>query len=472
MRVEMTVSGFVARVWSGMRTSRYSWIGLLLVVGLVYGLRLNHPETGLLEDGKWLYSYDENYTVLTARRLAAGDPNVWDAWRHPDDHQDRLFTMRFRAWDLGNDDSRYEWVHPPTPRVVMAAIIRAAGMNANLYRLPSVAMGLLVVGMTWLIGARMRGPGFGLFAGVLAATDGWLFCLSRVGMTDIFFIGTTTAAYAAFYVWWTAERHRRLRMVLVGIACGAALAMKWSAAAPILGLVALTAARLVLDWRRAPSRSAMGTVFVDAAVAAASFTLVPFAVYFASFWPFFAAGHSLSEWGQLHRAILDYNRTAPATAPGSSRWWQWPLDNGFTWFLTRAKDGRCQYTYASSNFFVWWPFLPVMAYAIERFVFEKRDFQYAFLVVAAAAMWLPYAFVHRFLFTRYFTMLVPIASLGIAHALFDLREYWPRPGGILRGAYLAGAVIFFVLKYPSWAGVPLPCRTQGGHWDYWIHSVR
>ena len=84
----------------------------MLGVALVYGFHLNRPEVGLLEDGKWLYSYDENYTVLTARRIADGDANVWNAWRHPDDHQDRVFTSTFRSWDLGNDDSRYEWVHP------------------------------------------------------------------------------------------------------------------------------------------------------------------------------------------------------------------------------------------------------------------------------------------------------------------------------------------------------------------------
>jgi len=376
--------------------------------------------------------------------------------------------MRFRSWDLGNDDSRYEWVHPPTPRVVMAWIIRKAGMNAALYRLPSVAMGLLVVGMTWAIGNRMRGPGFGLFAGTLAASDGWLFCLARVGMTDIFLIAATTAAYAAFYAWWIAERRRNAWMLLVGVACGAALSMKWSAAAPIAGLAAMAAARFVIDWRASPA--SRRTTIGEAAVAVVSFTAVPFAVYFASFWPFFAAGHSLTEWGQLHRAILDYNRSAPPTAPGASRWYQWPLDRGFTWFLTRAKNGACQYTFASSNWFVWWPFVPAMVYALERFV-EHRKFERAFLVAAAAAMWLPYGLVHRFVFTRYFTMLVPIAALGIAMALFDARERWPRFGGALRATWLAGALVFFVVRYPVWAGIPLPCKTDGNQWDYWVHAM-
>jgi dolichyl-phosphate-mannose--protein O-mannosyl transferase len=452
----------------GLFTLRRSWIWLLVGVGLVYGLRLNRPETGLLEDGRWLYSYDENYTVLTARRLAAGDPNVWDAWRHPDDHADRVFTSEFRTWDLGNDDSRYEWVHPPTPRVIMAAIIRRAGMNATLYRLPSVAMGLLVVAMTWVIGNRMRGPAFGLFAAALAATDGWLFCLSRLGMTDIFLIATTMAAYAAFYVWWTAKTGRRAWMLLVGAACGAALSMKWSAAAPILGLAMMTLVRLALDWRAAPASRSQTAA--DAGTALVSFTVLPFAIYFASFAPFFVAGHSLSEWVALHRAILEYNRTAPATAPGSTPWYVWPLDRGFTWFLTRAKDGSCQYTYASSNWFVWWPFVPAVAYAGERFI-EHQRFERGFIFAAAAAMWLPYAFVHRFIFTRYFTMLVPIAALASAMALFDIAGRWPRLGGMIRAAYLAGAVVFFVLKYPSWAGVPLPCRLQGGQWDYWLRAV-
>lgn len=452
----------------------------MLGVALVYGFHLNRPEVGLLEDGKWLYSYDENYTVLTARRIADGDANVWNAWRHPDDHQDRVFTSTFRSWDLGNDDSRYEWVHPPTPRLIMAGIIRLAGMRAGAYRIPSLLLGMLTVGMTWFIGTRMRGPGFGLFAGCLAATDGWLFCLSRVGMTDIYLIGTTTAAYAAFYGWWIATSRRPLWMLLVAALCGASLAMKWSAAAPVLGLILLTLTRAAIDWRMSPATRRQ--TLREAALAAASFAVLLPLIYIASYWAFFAAGHSWSDWLSLHSAILNYNRNAPATAPNSSRWYTWPVDKHVTWFLTRAKNGSCQYTYASSNYFVWMPFVPAVVYAAERFT-EDRKFERGFLVAATMAMWLPYALVHRFLFTRYFTLLVPISALAITMALSDVSARWPRLGSPLRATYLGLAVVFFVLRYPVWAGVPLPCNNmeprdtwpfgQGAsRMDYWLHAKR
>jgi dolichyl-phosphate-mannose--protein O-mannosyl transferase len=501
-----TRARFDIRRWFALR---HSWMWLLLVVGLVYGARLNHPETGRLEDGKWLYAYDENYTVLTARRIAAGDKNVWEAWRHPDDGADRRFTSIFSKEDLGNDDSRYEWVHPPTPRVVMAAIIRVAGMNPSFYRIPSVALGLLIVGMVWVIGNRMRGPAFGLFAAALTAADGWLFCLSRVGMTDIYFIAMTLAAYAAFYVYWTSPTRRILWISIVGALCGAALAMKWTAVAPILGLVGLTVARVVLDWR-ASSPSAGATASRDAghaaaireaAAAFAAFALLPPLIYVASFWPFFAAGHTFDEWIQLHKAIVAYNIGAPHTAPGSSKWYQWPLDRGFTWFLTRAKNGTCQYTYASSNWLAWWPFVPAICYAAEQFTSEPK-FERAFVIVGACATWLPYAVVHRFVFTRYFAATVPFSALAIAMALFDLDEYFrewseaakgaktdappgrdgalprlyaivPRIGRFVRPLYLGAAVVFFVLRYPLWAGVPLPCNAiQPKSFTEWRHAFR
>jgi len=461
------------RLASGLRslfTLRRSWIGLLAVVALVYGAWLNRPETGLLEDGKWLYSYDENYTVLTARRIAVGDKNVWDAWRHPDDGADRRFTSIFSKADLGNDDSRYEWVHPPTPRILMSEIIRIAGMNASLYRIPSLLLGILVVAMTWVIGNRMRGPGFGLYAATLTAADGWLFCLSRVGMTDIYFISATVAAYAAFYVYWTAKTRRLLWIGIVGVLCGADLAMKWSAVAPILGLVGLTAARLVIDWRASPSTRRR--TLLEAAVAFASFALLPPAIYFASYWPFFAAGHSLDEWVRMHKAIVDYNVGAPATAPGSSKWIQWPLDRRYTWFLTRAKDRACQYTFASSNWIVWWPCVPALCYAAEQFTGEPR-FERAFVITGACATWLPYAFVHRFVFTRYFAATVPFAALAIAMVVFDLKAIWPRLGRPVQRVYVAAAVLFFVLRYPLWAGVPMPCSgIDGGSFLSWLHVGR
>ncbi len=454
--------------WKKVFALRHSWIALVVGVGLVYGLRLNRPETGLLEDGKWLYSYDENYTALTARRIADGDPNVWDAWRHPSDKDDREFTKRFRSWDLGNDDSRYEWVHPPTPRMIMAWIIRRYGMNAAAFRVPSVVFGVLTVLMVWVIGNRMRGPGFALYAACLAATDGWLFCLSRVAMTDIYFIAMTIAAYAAFYVWWTVESRQRLWMLLVGALAGAALAMKWSAAAPIAGLGALAAVRFVLDWRARPGERPR--IALDAALAALALTVLPLAVYLVSFQPYFAAGHSFSEWLDMHRAILDYNRNAPAKAPNSTVWYVWPLDRGVTWFLTRAKDGACQYTFASSNWLVWMPFVPVLTYAAERFTDQPR-LDRGFVVAAGLIMWLPYAAVHRFLFTRYFTLAAPFGALAIAMALFDVRERWPAQGRILRAGYLAAALIFFFVRYPGWAGVPMQCNFDGRRWDFWLHIV-
>ena len=448
---------------------RMSWLWLILGVGLVYGLRLNHPEVGQLEDGKWLYSYDENYTVLTARRIAEGDPNVWSAWQHPSDGEDRQFTMRFSRADLGNDDSRYEWVHPPTPRVIMAGLIRRFGMNAAVYRVPSVIFGVLTVLMVWVIGNRMRGPGFGLYAAVLTASDGWIFCLSRVGMTDIYLIGSVVTSYAAFYVWWTAERRRGLWMLATGTACGVALSMKWSAAAPVLGLMGLAATRFVLDWRRGavPKKE----VVRHAALAALSFTLLPAVIYFASYWPFFSAGHPMSEWVSLHKAIVDYNRGAPPTAPGSRPWYLWPVDRSVTWFVTRAKNGACQYTFASSNWIVWYPIAPALVYAIEQFTEDWR-FERAFVSYAGAVLWLPYALVHRFVFTRYFALVVPFGALAIAAVVFDLVERSPPLGRALRAPLLIAAVAFFVLRYPVWAGVPLPCRPNNGvGWTDWLHVV-
>ncbi|HXX66071.1 MAG TPA: hypothetical protein VEK07_02760, partial [Polyangiaceae bacterium] len=239
------------------------------------------------------------------------------------------------------------------------------------------------------------------------------------------------------------------------------------AAAPIAGLAAMTLARLVLEWRRSPDTRR--ETLREAAAALASFVVLPPAVYFASFWPFFAAGHSIDEWVQMHRAIVDYNVGAPPTAPGSSLWYQWPLDRRYTWFLTRAKDNACQYTFASSNWIVWWPFVPAICYAGEQFTGEPR-FERAFVIVGACATWLPYALVHRFVFTRYFAATVPFCALATTMVLFDLKATWPRVGRIVQPLYVGAAVVFFLLRYPLWSGVPMPCRgIDGASFTSWLH---
>jgi dolichyl-phosphate-mannose--protein O-mannosyl transferase len=350
---------------------------------------------------------------------------------------------------------------------VVASILRHIGLNPVANRAPSVLLGMLVVAMVWVIGNRMRGPGLGLFAAILTASDGWIFTLSRVAMTDIYLISMVVAAYAVLYVWWTATSHRNAWMLLLGATCGMAVSMKWSAVPPLLGLVPLVVSRFVVDWRRSPGTRARTQI--DAAIAVVSLTVVPAWIYVTSFLPFFAAGNSLTELVGMHRAILEYNRTFPVTARDGTRWYSWPLDRGFTWFVTRSDDHvTCWYSLPSGNWFVWLPFLPTMAYAVARFV-RRPQFERAFVVVAGMAMWLPYGLVRRVEYTRYFALAIPFSALAVSMALFDLCEWRPRFGRPVRAAYLAGALAFFVLRYPVWAGVTMPCQCfDGWHWKFWL----
>jgi len=54
-----------------------------------------------------------------------------------------------------------------------------------------------------------------------------------------------------------------------------------------------------------------------------------------------------------------------------------------------------------------------------------------------------------------------------------LRAIASRIGRALRPTYIGAAVVFFALRYPLWAGVPLPCSSvQAKSFTEWRHAFR
>jgi dolichyl-phosphate-mannose-protein mannosyltransferase len=291
----------------------------LLAVALLYIARLGAGST-LLEPTdeqceKWPpYKTAECYEMVPL-----------DEVHYVPDARDVLRFGTESTIDVPTDDDGAYVVHPPVGKWFIAAGIALVGDEPMGWRLFNALAGVLGVALAFSLARRLFGSfAWAMVAGGLLAIDGLWFVMSRLAMLDIA-TGLTTLAAVRASVELVArsveDRPRAKLRVLTGVLWGLALATKWSTApfAVVAGLMLLFAE--VSAWRRSKLRrvtdpSTQVRVFgreaieqwADALVLNAApqsrtggpraltatlgcLTVLPIAVYVATFAPWFADSH-------------------------------------------------------------------------------------------------------------------------------------------------------------------------------------
>jgi len=408
------------------------------------------------------YVHDECYQAFTAHRYLLGDPNAWNPLATRQDAE-AFFRGDMTAW------TSYEWVHPPTAKLVMAGFIRVLGFTPFAYRLSSVVFGLLTLLVLWRLARRMRGPGFGLLALVLLAADGMWFVFSRVAMNDIYVTGCVTAAMYAVYRYWTGERGRLAWLVASGGLFSLGLTMKWNAGPLLLGMAAITLGRLVYEERTGTCR---GRALVSHTAAwLVGFVIAPPAVYLLSYAPYFLAGHGLSDLVELHRQIWHYHSSLKATHSQASRWWEWPLMTQPVWLYLHQTARSSRVIYALGNPLLWWFFLPGLVHVAIRFI-QRRQPADGLILCGFLGAWLPWAFVGRVAFIQYLLPGVPFGVLAVATLLQDTAEAAGRRRVLVCGAAAALCVAVFIHFYPILSAWPVTPRSLAGRQWFWFEQWR
>ncbi|MGH7727183.1 MAG: phospholipid carrier-dependent glycosyltransferase [Vulcanimicrobiaceae bacterium] len=276
-----------------------------------------------------------------------------------------------------------------------------------------------------------------------------------------------------------------LWLVLLGLAAGTAGAAKWNGLFDFILVFFVVAVVVSQRWwapvlralgvagaRRAPAL--WGNPFgfsPDLVVAVVLF--LGATVYWLSYLPYFALGHSLADLIELQRQMYIYHAVTVAhdTHPYSSKWWQWPiLEIPITYYYTAL--GEYAKTHVNSaccvseivalpNPLMWWTGLiavPFMGWIAWR----ERHKGYALLFIAYFFQWLPWMISPRIDFEYNFIPNLPIIVL--ADALLCQRLWrlgarlgsgttsWPR---VVVGAWLIAVVGAFVFWYPVLAGTPI-----------------
>lgn len=346
-------------------------------------------------------------------------------------------------------------MHPPLAKELIAASIAAFGDNAFGWRYPATLFGALAVVAIYLCGlALFAAQGPAIAAALIAAFNQMLYVQARIAMLDIFALGLSLLAIAAFMHGFRRERPHAL-LAFAGALFGFAAACKWSGLFPLgICIVIVAVIRLMQGWR---------TLFADAKPgdwyrpdlwpdfrlhhAALCFAALPALTYLAAFVPLY--GFSLPDLIEAQRRIFaDNTTTAIAGHTYMSAWPSWPLLARPVWFLfDKTSEDNVAAIVFLGNPLVLWPALVALAIVLRDFVVARRwD---AFLIAAFFfGSWLAWALLPRTLgFIYYYLPAATIASLALVYVL--------RQAGLPRWllwAYVGVAAIGFAAMLPISAG--------------------
>lgn len=404
-------------------------------------------------------------------------------------------------------------VHPPLGKWMIALGEWAFGYQPYGWRIAAALAGTASVLMITRIGRRMFGSTtLGAAAGLLVALDGMHLVLSRTALLDIFLMFFLVAAFGTLLLdrddrrarWLAAVaegrphppsgwRHLPWWRVATAALLGAALAVKWSAAAfiPVFLVLAVV-------WDVGARRSAgvdrpwLATLRQEWHGWLTAAVVLP-AVYLASWTGWFVSDegylrHRLANLGQseppvlgallnlfhYHRQALEFHIPLDSDHPYASSWWQWLLlarPVAFHW----SGEGACGAERCASAVLLlgtpllWWSFLPALALALWLGI-ARRDWRVPPILLGAAAGIVPWAIIGRVSFYFYALPAQPFLVLAVVYVLGALIAWgrtrrgrptllgvdWHIAAVLLAGGYVLLVALNFAYFYPIYTGQLLP----------------
>ncbi len=360
---------------------------------------------------------------------------------------DEVYYVPAARQVLAGHEVTEERTHPPLSKLIIAGSIRLAGDRPVGWRLASAVAGVLTIAVVYALGRALFHDVFvAVAAALLAALDGLLFVESRVAKPDVFLVLFAATAYWAFWRYLHAAgaaRGRYAWLLLAGAAAGCAVATKWTAVPPLLGLGVLF---VVAHGRQAPAAAR-----ADGWALLGALGLLPVGIYLLAYVPYLQRGHTLGDLVALHRWMFAFHTGLTQGHPYQSAWWSWPLLVRPIWYEYReVAPGVARGVLAIGNPVLWWAALPALA-ATALAAVRARSRADAVLLVGFALGWGQYAFISRVLFLYHFLLALPFLLLALARGLGRGRTAGDGPVLL----YLALAAAWFVAFFPLLAGQPI-----------------
>jgi len=397
------------------------------------------------------FMFDEVYHAFTAQAYAKNDPRGYEWWN-----------------PSPVEGTAYEWLHPPTSKLLMAAGIILFGDNSFGWRVASASFGVLAVLLLYMVGRQLfKNELIALFSTLLFALDGLPLVQSRIAMNDIFI--TTFILLTVYFLikFLQVKGQSKKYLLLTGLFAGLAISTKWTGAFVflIIGGGFLLQGQKWLKQQLFKPKNLMRLVL--------ALIVIPLLVYLLSYGQFWLQGHTWDQFVMLHKQIWWYQTGLKATHPFQSSALSWPLIKRPVWFFVDYGKEKIANIYAMGNPLTWWGGLLALPFAIWQAI-RKRNKKLGLIVLAYLALFLPWAFSPRIMFIYHYLPSVPFLCLMLGWAL---GEFWDEKLEIgnwkleikrLAIGYLALTLLMFIFFYPHWTGIHVPKRLDNFY--YWFSS--
>ena len=447
--------------------SGWHWLGLLLLVGLSFGLRL----WGLGRFPVWVF--DEVYYPPFALQFLQGEASVSG---HPP-----LGTYLI---------SLALWLAHQLPHTPDLAALTADGLSQfpMSYRwLNAIAGGgvpIAIALVMYRLTQQWRAAGL---AGLFAAVDGLLIVESRYGLINLYIVGFGVLGYVCLL---DDGRWRSLWRIVAGICFGAAIAVKWNGAGFLLGLYGYWLLARWAGWTTvSPHLTAIARLSLRQLLVYGG--VIPLMTYWVAWQPMLAVtgDRTLSAFWTVHNHLLNYHDAIGGfdAHPYCSAWYTWPwMWRPIAYFYSTGHTPTApptligpplpadavQVVYsvqAMGNPILWWLataaiavlVIPWLRAGLTPTLGRCRTVQLpmpdraiaGFLVVNGLANWLPWIVVQRCTFLYHGMAALVFAIMAIAW-LCDRWLAHPRwwPFGAIAVASILGAFLFWL---PVYLGLPL-----------------
>lgn len=431
-------------------------------------------------------------------------------------------------------------VHPPLGKQLIALGEAIFGYTALGWRFSGAVCGVVLVVLVVRTARRIsRSTLVGGIAGLLIIADGVTFVTSRTALLDGFLTMFVVAAFGCLIVDRDQVRERLHTAFLegriaattwgprlgvrwwrfgAGVLLGMACATKWSGLyfVAFFGVMSVAFDVAARKQYRVP-RPWLGTLGRDVGPALYALVVVPFAVYLATYTPWFASETAINRhqvdraigpdsvlpipdalrslWHYTYAAYSFHSGLTNADGnhhPWESKPWAWPMSlRPVLYAIDNENVSGCgaqscvKVVLLVGTPAMWFLAVPVLAWAVWR-AFVKRDWRYAALLVGYSAGFLPwFVGIDRQMYFFYAATMAPFLVMIIAMILGDILYQRGQNTAHVRSSlgaerrtlgllvvcfYVALVITNFAWLYPVLTGLPISQHT----WDMqiWLPSWR
>lgn len=449
------------------------------------GLDLNEiaffDETGALIPAKVVGGTDAQNNLLDEQDTVPAYSSYYNGM-----YFDELYHAR-TAYEHLHNLKPYENSHPPLGKIIIMLGVAIFGMNPLGWRIMGALFGVAMLPVLYALAKRIfKRSDYALVTTALFAFDFMHFTQTRIATIDVFAVFFILLMYYYMYQYicmdfFTDGLKKTLRpLALAGVFFGVGAATKWICIYAGAGLAALFFWSLIdrgLEYRRVMKE---GTAAQKKQVACfwqytlktllwccLFYLLIPFAIYFASYWPYFRyesglnqgydIGDAFATFWRYQEFMYSYHSGLNATHPFQSSWWQWPFTLRPMWYyFTSVGATKISTLTASGNPAVWWvstaAAVVLLAARVSGIIRGNRALR--LILIGILANFLPWVLVTRCTFIYHFFATVPFLLLAAVYLLYVCEKSFKHLGWI-KWVWLGIAVLCFVLLYPGLSGYPV-----------------